>query len=197
MVGENPSHNSSARKLSRYKEKALRPQPVIRFPSKCHVPTRSDSCVSSAEGKSMSPRSPFLPVIFCLSMYACCLHSQGTPSASQVINEQENLKAVSDQAHIAEPFAKVVGKANDVIVQEIRVRTVNGRMSVDYVLYNNRGRRDVINYRVRWLNSNGMTVTQYDPWETVALEGHEQSVLTIVAPVESATDFRFEIRPNQ
>jgi len=70
-------------------------------------------------------------------------------------------------------------------------------MMVDYVLFNDRGRRDVVNYRVRWLDPNGMTISQYDPWETVALEGHDQSVLSVTAPTISATDFRIELKPNQ
>ena len=96
-----------------------------------------------------------------------------------------------------EPTTKVVGKANDVTVREIRTQTVNGRMMVDYVLFNDRGRRDVVNYRVRWLDPNGMTISQYDPWETVSLEGHDQSVLSVTAPTIAATDFRIELKPNQ
>jgi uncharacterized protein YcfL len=70
-------------------------------------------------------------------------------------------------------------------------------MLVDYVLFNDRGRRDVVNYRVRWLDPNGMTVSQYDPWEALALEGHEQSVLSVTAPTPAATDFRIELKTNQ
>jgi uncharacterized protein YcfL len=119
------------------------------------------------------------------------------PPTSQIIEHQENLKTEPNRARIVEPGAKVVGKANDIKVSEIRTQTINGRITVDFLLTNDRGRRDVINYRVRWLDQNGLTVSQYDPWETVALEGHEQSVLSVTAPVATATDFRLELKTNQ
>lgn len=129
-------------------------------------------------------------------MLAGCA-AKGPPPTSFVIEHQENLKTKQDQARFVVPSTKVVGQANDVTVKEIRTQTLGGVMAVDCVLVNNRGRRDVINYRVRWLNPNGIAVTQYDPWETVALEGHEESVLSVTAPTPLATDFRFEIKPNQ
>ena len=70
-------------------------------------------------------------------------------------------------------------------------------MLVDFVMKNDRGRRDVVNYRFRWLDANGIAVTQYDPWETIALEGQEESVLSVSSPVESAVDFRIELKSNQ
>jgi len=126
---------------------------------------------------------------------AACAAKEPMPT-SRIIEHQENLKTEPSQARLVEPASKVVGKANEVTVREIRTQTVNGRLIVDYALFNDRGRRDVINYRVRWLDPNGMTISQYDPWETVALEGHEQSVLSVTAPTAAATDFRIELKPN-
>ena len=136
-----------------------------------------------------------LPFLTVLVLAGCA--GKEPPPTSRIIDHQENLKTEPSQARLVEPTTKVVGKANDVTVREIRTQTINGRMIVDYVLYNDRGRRDVINYRVRWLDPNGMTISQYDPWETVALEGHEQSVLSVTAPTMAATDFRIELKPNQ
>lgn len=135
---------------------------------------------------------PFLTVL----VFAACAGKEPPPT-SHIIDHQENLKTEPNQARLVEPATKVVGKANNVAVQEIRTQTLNGRMIIDYVLFNDRGRRDVINYRVRWLDPNGMTINRYDPWETVALEGHEQSVLSVTAPTIAATDFRIELKPNQ
>lgn len=126
-----------------------------------------------------------------------CAGSASPPPTSRIIDHQENLKTEPNKARLVEPTAKVVGNANNIVVKEIRTHTINGRMTVDCVLYNDRGRRDVISYRMRWLDPNGLATGQYDPWETVALEGHEQSVLSVTAPTASATDFRFEIKLNQ
>lgn len=119
------------------------------------------------------------------------------PPTNYIVEHQENLKTEPNKARIVVPDTKVLGIANNVLVKEIRTQTINGRIIVDFTLKNDRGRRDVINYRVRWLDPNGMATGQYDPWETIALEGHEQSVLTVTSPSILATDFRIEIKPNQ
>jgi uncharacterized protein YcfL len=135
-----------------------------------------------------------LPSLVFLFLAACA--GKEPPPTSQIIEHQENLKTEPNQARQVVPATKVVGKANDVSVREIRTQTVNGRLLVDYVLFNDRGRRDVINYRLRWLDPNGMTISQYDPWESIALEGHEQSVLSVTAPTPAAADFRIELKLN-
>lgn len=137
----------------------------------------------------------FILGLICLALTACA--GKEPPPTSQIINHQENLRTEPNQARLVEPSVKVVGKVNSIVVKEIRTRTLNNRMIVDYILYNDRGLRDVINYRVRWLDSNGMMVSQYDPWETVALEGHEQSVLSVTAPTTTSNDFRIELKSNQ
>lgn len=141
-----------------------------------------------------SIRRAVFPALLALSLAACA--SSGPPPTSQIIQHQENLKTEPSQARLVDPATKVVGKANSVVVREIRTQTVGDKMIVDFVLFNDRGRRDVFNYRLRWLDPNGMAVSQYDPWETAALEGHEQSVLSVTAPVPSAADFRIELKPN-
>lgn len=139
----------------------------------------------------------YLPLsVMAIMLLAACAGKEPPPT-SHIVEHQENLKTEPNQARIVEPATKVLGKANNVVVKEIRTQTLNGRMLLDFTLYNDRGRRDVINYRVRWLDPNGMSVGLYDPWETVALEGHEQSILSVTAPMQSATDFRLELKPNQ
>lgn len=135
-----------------------------------------------------------LCIIF-LGLAACA--GKEPPPTSKIIDHQENLRTELNQARLVDPSMKVFGTVNKITVKEIRTRTLNNRMIIDFSLLNDRGLRDVINYRVRWLDPNGMMVTQYDPWETIALEGHEQSVLSVTAPTPTSSDFRIEIKPNQ
>jgi uncharacterized protein YcfL len=137
-------------------------------------------------------------IIICIisfGLVACA--GKEPPPSSKIIDHQENLRTEQDQARLVDPSMKVVGSVNKIAVKEIRTRTLNNRMIVDFSIHNDRGLRDVINYRVRWLDPNGMMVTQYDPWETIALEGHEQSVLSLTAPTTTSSDFRIEIKTNQ
>jgi len=142
----------------------------------------------------MKKKSLLLSIFF-LSLIFGCVPSP--PPTNKIIAKQENFKTEQSQARIVIPETKVVGKANNVIIKEIRTTTLGNRMLVDFVMKNDRGRRDVVNYRFRWLDANGIAVTQYDPWETIALEGQEESVLSVSSPVESAVDFRIELKSNQ
>lgn len=142
----------------------------------------------------MKSKSLLLSIFF-LSLIFGCVPSP--PPTNKIIAKQENLKTEQSQARSVVPETKVVGKVNNVIVKEIRTTTLGNRMLVDFVMKNDRGRRDVVNYRFRWLDANGIAVTQYDPWETIALEGQEESVLSVSSPVESAVDFRIELKSNQ
>lgn len=142
----------------------------------------------------MKSKSLLLSIFF-LSLIFGCVSSP--PPTNKIIAKQENLKTEQSQARSVIPETKVVGKVNNVIVKEIRTTTLGNRMLVDFVMKNDRGRRDVVNYRFRWLDANGIAVTQYDPWETIALEGQEESVLSVSSPVESAVDFRIELKSNQ
>ena len=140
-----------------------------------------------------------LPLLVSTALTALVISACTTvepPPTNSIIDKQENLKTEKNEARLVVPATKVTGTANNVIVKEIRTTTVNGKMIVDFTLLNDRGRRDVVNYRLRWLDPNGITVTQYDPWETIALEGHEQSVLSVTAPIPEATDFKLELKPN-
>lgn len=139
-----------------------------------------------------------IKTILCISCFclAACAGKEPLPT-SKIIDHKENLRTEQNQARLVEPTMKVVGSVNKIAVKEIRTRTLNNRMIVDFILYNGRGLRDVINYRLCWLDTNGMMVTQYDPWETVSLEGHEQSVLSVTAPTTTSSDFRIEIKSNQ
>lgn len=134
-----------------------------------------------------------LPVILFLSVTACT----SSPKTTRVIEPEVNLKVEPAKAlQIVDPASKVVGTANSVQVRDIRTSSVNNQLLVQVELNNNRGRRDAFDYRVRWLDANGLQVVPYASWEVVSLEGQESSVLNLTSPRTDATDFRFEIKAH-
>lgn len=120
----------------------------------------------------------------------------GPEPTSRIVTEREDLRTQPGQGRQVEPTAKVVGTVNRIRVTDIRTTTVDGRMQISVTLRNERGRRDVFGVRMRWLDSLGVAAAQYDPWETVALEGGAERVLTLNAPTPRATDFRIELQTN-
>ena len=114
-----------------------------------------------------------------------------------IVDDRENLKTKPNQVRNVDPSAKVVSLVDQIQIQDIRTSTLNGRMQITIVLKNNRGRRDVINMRMRWLDSAGVLAAQYDPWQTIALEGFEEKAITLNSPTPRAEDFRIEMQTNE
>jgi len=69
-------------------------------------------------------------------------------------------------------------------------------MRVDFKIFNDRGRRNVINYRMRWLDKDGLLAAPYESWSTIALEGQQEMVVTAVCPTDKAVDYILEVRTN-
>jgi len=105
------------------------------------------------------------------------------------------LKAPAPTAYkINHPQSKVVGAANKIQVLSMLTSTMDSKLFVQVEVFNDRGRRDVFDYRLRWLDAYGLQVVQYEPWSTVSLEGKQSSVLTFRAPRDNVTDFKFELK---
>lgn len=126
----------------------------------------------------------------------CSQHKSPIESTTVVVPADATLKTKPEEVRIIQPGTYVLGKANAVEVKDIRAITLGDQLEVQATLFNNRGRRDIIYYRMRWLDKAGVMVGQYAPWESETLEGFQSSVLTLKAPSPLITDFRIEIRPR-
>jgi uncharacterized protein YcfL len=142
----------------------------------------------------MYQKSRFISALSLTLLLVAC---QSTPKKMQLVEPEVNLKVEPSKAlQIVNPNTKVVGTANNVLVKDIRTSSYNDQLLIQIEVNNNRGRRDAFNYRVRWLDANGLQVVPYSSWETVSLEGHETSVINLTSPRPDATDFRFEIKSH-
>lgn len=125
-----------------------------------------------------------------------CAGQKNAPTAVSVTPEM-NLKTEPTKAlQITDPASHVVGVANSIRVTRIITSSANNLLYVQAEIQNERGRRDVLDYRIRWLDANGVQVAQYDPWAAASLEGKESSLLNFTAPRIEATDFRIEIKAH-
>jgi uncharacterized protein YcfL len=97
----------------------------------------------------------------------------------------------------APPADKVQSTADSIVVKGIRTRYFDGYLAADFKLQNNRGRRNVINYRVQWLDRHGMLASPYENWLTTAFEGQQEAIVTVISPSRHAVDYRLELQTNQ
>jgi uncharacterized protein YcfL len=127
---------------------------------------------------------------------AGCASHRDEPVAV-VVTPEMNLKTEPTKAlQISDPASRVVGTANNIRITRIITSSTNNLLYVQAEFLNDRGRRDVVDYRVRWMDANGVQVAQYDPWVAASLEGKESSLLNFTAPRPEATDFRIEIKSH-
>lgn len=128
----------------------------------------------------------FLPVaLFTLLSLAAC---QTTPVQPEQVMTLEEFFAPAS--------GKVMSTADNIVVRGVRTKFVKGHMKADFKLYNDRGRRNVVNYRVQWLDKEGMMASPYDAWLTTALEGHQEFIVTVMSPKANAVDYRLELQNN-
>jgi hypothetical protein len=117
----------------------------------------------------------------------------------EIISEmslEEYFRLEAEKGGGIDPATKIVGKVNRITFKGIRSIKIKEYLRVDALVLNDRGRRDIFKYRVRWMDKDGFMVGGYDTWETMALEGHQQAVLTVRAPLKTVSDYRLEIMQN-
>lgn len=129
-------------------------------------------------------------------LVGCSQHKSIVDVETTVIPANTSLKTKPEEVRVIQPKNYVLGTANAVEVKEIRTITLGDSLEVQFNLFNNRGRRDIVYYRMRWLDKAGVMIGQYAPWESETLEGFQSSVLTFKAPTPQINDFRLEIRPR-
>ncbi len=106
-------------------------------------------------------------------------------------------RSVSLEEFFAPASGKVSNNADSIVVRGVRTKVVKGViMRADFKLYNNRGRRNVINYRVQWLDRDGMMASPYAAWTTISLEGQQEMIVTVASPNSAAVDYRLELQTN-
>lgn len=91
--------------------------------------------------------------------------------------------------------SKVVpmGDFKNVEVGAIRVARENGFLTVKAQLSNTSSRNKTLYYRFAWLGNDGFPVADDETWKTLPFYGSQNVVLSGIAPVPKATDFRIEV----
>lgn len=134
-----------------------------------------------------------MKIVFCLlPSIVCALFAL---TACQTAPVQPEQAAVLEEFY-APASGKFQSTADSIQVTGIRSKFVKGHMKVDFKVLNDRGRRNVFNYRVQWLDKEGMLASHNDVWLTMALEGQQEMIITVKSPNKRAVDYRLELQTN-
>jgi len=137
---------------------------------------------------------PFTRIILSLLALALLLPLSGCQTAQAVPDEP--IREVSLEEFFAPPSEKVLSTADSIVVKGVRTKFIHAHMKVDFKILNNRGRRNVINYRIQWLDKDGMMSAPYDDWQTIAFEGQQEMIVSRRSPNTRAVDYRLELQTN-
>lgn len=126
-----------------------------------------------------------------LGLLAC----HPSPSPATRIAASTDLRATSMHALvITSPQQKISGQISYLAVQKLITGQQARHLLFQAQLFNSSGARQLIDYRVRWLDANGIQVDAYMPWQVFSVEARQSAVLKVVAPNMQARDFVLELK---
>lgn len=79
-------------------------------------------------------------------------------------------------------------------VSEMRAVKRDGLLRVQVTVSNITTSNQQLYYRFRWLDSDGFTVWEEEPWKPELVYGQQKKVIQAVSPSLKASDFRLEVQ---
>jgi hypothetical protein len=126
-------------------------------------------------------RRHFLPKLGCISIALILTACVQTPPP---------------QARHIDIASHVVGVNHAIQINTIRAIYPIEGLKIQVEARNHEGERNVLYYRIRWLDRNGMMMGQYQPWQSESFDGGQTSVISAQAPSNQTADFKLEIKPD-
>lgn len=82
------------------------------------------------------------------------------------------------------------GKMSNLRVTDLRAAKRNNLLNIQAEVSNLSTGNQQLYYRFKWLDRDGFTVWQDEPWKPMLVYGKQKQVINVVAPTFKATDFR-------
>ena len=108
---------------------------------------------------------------------ACCLQ----PAVAQVSS--------SLASHVEEQ-----GKMSSLAVTDMRASRRDNLMHIQVEITNSSNSNQQLYYRFKWLDQDGFSVWDEEPWKPVLLYGAQKTLINVVAPTFKAADFRLVLQ---
>lgn len=90
-----------------------------------------------------------------------------------------------------------LGEMTYLKVTDLRTTQRNGLLNVQVEVSNDNSSNEQLFYRFKWLDNTGFSVWGEEHWKPVLIYGKQKHLITVVAPIPAATDFRIQLQsPN-
>jgi uncharacterized protein YcfL len=89
---------------------------------------------------------------------------------------------------------ETLGEMTYLKVNDLRAVKRDGLLHLQVTVGNTSNSNERLYYRFRWLDNDGFTVWEEEPWKTEIIYGQQNKVINAVSPTFKATDFRLELQ---
>jgi uncharacterized protein YcfL len=87
-----------------------------------------------------------------------------------------------------------LGEMTYLKVTDMRAARRDNLLRIQFTVTNSSHRNEQLYYRFRWLDADGFTVWEEEPWKPELIYGKQNKVINIIAPTFKAVDFRLELQ---
>lgn len=86
------------------------------------------------------------------------------------------------------------GKMNNLKVTDLRATKRDNLLRIQAEITNISTGNQQLYYRFKWLDQDGFTVWEDEPWKPMIIYGNQKQVINVVSPTFKATDFRLQLQ---
>lgn len=90
-----------------------------------------------------------------------------------------------------------LGKMTYLKVSDMRAVKRDGLLRIQTTFSNSSSDTQQFYYRFRWLDDDGFTVWEEEPWKPEVVYGLQKKVINVASPSFKATDFRLELQSSK
>ena len=87
-----------------------------------------------------------------------------------------------------------LGKMDYIRVTDMRAARRDNLLRVQVTFTNTSPKNEQLYYRFRWLDGDGFTVWEEEPWKPEIIYGKQNKVVSVTAPTFKASDFKLELQ---
>ena len=87
-----------------------------------------------------------------------------------------------------------LGKMDYLKVTDMRGARRDGLLRIQFTVTNSSPKNEQLYYRFRWLDADGFTVWEEEPWKPELIYGKQNKVINAIAPTFKAVDFKLELQ---
>ena len=128
---------------------------------------------------------------FCLSAYA---HDRDEPHEHHDHGHHGQHSPQEQEGGSIASKVEGLGKMTFLKITDMRAVRRDNLLRIQFTMSNMSPKNEQLYYRFRWLDADGFTVWEEEPWKPELIYGKQNKFISVVSPTFKATDFKLEVQ---